>query len=38
LLQKILCDAGVPAYNALPQAVFALAKLAEYYEFQSRQA
>ncbi len=38
LLQKILCDAGVPAYNALPQAVFALAKLAQYHEFQSQQA
>ena len=38
LLQNILCDAGIPAYNALPQAVFALAKLAEYCEFQSLQA
>ena len=38
LLQNILCDAGVPAYSALPQAVFALAKLAQYYEFQSQQA
>jgi len=38
LLQKIFCEAGVTAYNALPQAVFALAKLAEYYEFQNRSA
>lgn len=38
ILQHILCSAGVPAYNTLPQAVFALSRLAEYYEFMSKQA
>ncbi|HOZ61294.1 MAG TPA: acetate--CoA ligase family protein [Smithellaceae bacterium] len=36
MMQRILCEAGVPVYSVLPQAVFALAKLAEYYDFQSK--
>jgi acyl-CoA synthetase (NDP forming) len=37
MVQKILCDAGVPVYDDLQRAVFALSKLAEYYEFQLKQ-
>jgi acyl-CoA synthetase (NDP forming) len=37
MVQKILCDAGVPVYDGLQRAVFALSKLAEYYEFQLQQ-
>ncbi len=33
LLEKILQDAGIPVYEGLQRAVFALAKLAEYHEF-----
>ncbi len=37
MVQKILCEAGVPVYEGLQRAVSALSRLAEYYEFQSKQ-
>jgi acyl-CoA synthetase (NDP forming) len=33
-LEKILLKAGVPVYDGLPRAIFALSKLAEYHQFQ----
>ena len=36
LLEKILLEAGIPTYEGLQKAVFALAKLAEYHEFQRK--
>jgi acyl-CoA synthetase (NDP forming) len=36
LLVKILLQAGIPVYEGLSQAAFALAKLAEYHEFQRK--
>jgi acyl-CoA synthetase (NDP forming) len=35
-LVDILLKAGVPVYEGLPRALFALSKLAEYHEFQRR--
>ena len=32
-LEKILLKAGVPVYEGLPRAIFALSKLAEYHQF-----
>jgi acyl-CoA synthetase (NDP forming) len=37
LLEQILLKAGIPVYEGLPRAFFALSKLAEYHQFQ-RQA
>jgi acyl-CoA synthetase (NDP forming) len=37
MLEKILQEAGIPVYEGLQRAVFALAKLAEYHEFQRKQ-
>ncbi len=36
LLVKILLQAGIPVYEGLSQAAFALAKLAAYHEFQRK--
>ena len=37
LLEQILLKAGIPVYDGLPRAVFALSKLADYHEFQRKQ-
>lgn len=36
ILEKILLTAGIPVYEGLPRAVTAIAKLAEYCEFQQK--
>lgn len=36
ILEKILLQAGIPVYEGLPKALGALAKLAEYHEFQRK--
>ncbi len=36
MLEKIMQEAGIPVYEGLQRAVFALAKLAEYHEFQRK--
>jgi acyl-CoA synthetase (NDP forming) len=37
MLEKILQEAGIPVYEGLHRAVFALSKLVAYYEFQRKQ-
>jgi Acyl-CoA synthetase (NDP forming) len=36
MLEQIMQEAGIPVYEGLQRAVFALAKLAEYHEFQRK--